>query len=184
MGALTLAVGLAGCAGATPAPVAAGAFTEGDAALFDDQVSFLERPSELSADMREQWAHEVGVRVRRAQVVAVVRVRTMQDSTTVAGARHLRLTAIVEEPLSGAPDATLELGVDSGTRAFDVLERSEDRMLGERFVAFVRYAVEPETGETVAHFHLCVWSKALVDRVQEVVRRGTKQRVIVYEHAR
>lgn len=153
-----------GCAAAA-LNVPATDFRTADALLFDNSVDLVASPVIVEG---ESGAFER--RVVRADLVVAIRVQSLH-SEFVKRRSAYRLTVKVKDRLKGASSKELELRVADDEPGYRSVEVNEDRLLGDSFIAFVKWEADPTSSEPIAHWHLSPDSEAVRDKVDYVLRR-------------
>lgn len=181
--ALSLALGslLCACGGSTPRTGAA--FTENDHLLFDDSVDLISDPTALEGQWRTDWSGTLDGRVRDADVVAYVTVRTVRTDVDLEHRATMRVVPEVERELLGDFEVE-DLLVSESEPGFSAVRTNERSLLGRRFVVFLRWEA---TGTTIAaRWHLSPAEREVTDRVEYLLeRRGVstgRGRVFVHEN--
>ncbi len=154
-----------GCAGVSSS-VTVSELLPADEPLFDHAVDFVEDP----AVARGEWGGTFERRVRRADLIAVVRIRSL-SSDTVRNRSAYRLTARVKDRLEGRSPREVVLRVDDDRGGYETVQANEDRLLEHSFVAFIKWAADPESNEPVAHWHLSPDSKTVRENVDFFLRQ-------------
>jgi hypothetical protein len=184
--AAVLAAG-AGCKGSSQKTTTPTQLTTEDAALFEQGVDFIAKLEGLEGRWREDWERDLQGRVQRADLVAVVTVRTLRTDTDPERRVTHRVVAHVDRVIRGqAPTSELELAVREGAAGFASVDQAVGRLPQQTLVAYVKW-VMGELGEPVAHFHLSPASEEVVAATEGWVARikehgAAGERVIVHTH--
>jgi hypothetical protein len=137
-----------GCSrGATNVPTTA--FLPTDAPLFDHSVDFVEAPVIVEGG----WRGEFERRVDRADLVAAVRA-TSSVAEVVKRSSALRITVRVDERFKGASDRDIELRVDDDQPSFGTVEDSEQRILRDPWIVFIKWETVEGESDLVPRWHL------------------------------
>jgi hypothetical protein len=156
---------LASCGGTSSGPGAVKSpFLPEDEALFDGGVEFVDDPDKLSGRWRKDWEREVSDRVARADAVFVGEVIATRLGSDFEGRSFLDVTVSIEKPLLGTNTETVELRSRSQEPGFRTLARAGDRLLGGKFVAFVKWA--EVDGAVRGRFHLAHASEFVLSAVR------------------
>jgi hypothetical protein len=176
-----------GCGGAAPKPRPVTEFTERDGRLFEDGVDFVGDPEALGGRWRDEWSEHLDHRVRRADAVAIVMVRTVRTDIDLDRRSTYRLLADVEEELLGALPEELSLTVNEQQQGFTTVQGNEERILNQPFVAFVKW-YRTRSGQVEAHWHLAPASEPVLDRTawllekrRDVERDRGRRSVVVHD---
>lgn len=154
-----------GCAGAV-SNVPVTDFRPTDVALFDNSVDLVATPVIVEG---ESGAFER--RVGRADLVASIRVQSLH-SELIKRRSAYRLTVKVKDRLKGESTREIELRVTDEEPGHRTVELNEDRLLRDAFIAFIKWEVDPESAEPIAHWHLSPDSEAVRDKIDYVLRRA------------
>lgn len=158
--AFALAAFVSGCGPSTPALRPLPAYSGRMAALFDDGIDAT--AVGLTGDRKAyqpKYDPDFRERAQTADGVVVVKVTTVSAKAESSGTSYV-LGCHVEKKLAGAhpPADTFELHVASGGPASGILKNLDSKVVGMRFVAFVRAFVRPD-GDAETHFHFAADSK-------------------------
>lgn len=164
--------------------------TEAESAVFANGVDFVDDPSLLEGHWLEAWEQEVDMRVRSADVIALVRITTMRTDADLERRQTHRLQARVDGVRLGQTvreGEHLELVARPGEPGYPTVHENDARILNQRFVAFVRWVQPNPESPVVARWHLAPASERVVRRVNSLVeaRRAPaeeRRRVIVRDH--
>lgn len=137
------------------------------APFFDDAADFIANPGDLEGTWATDYAVELRGRVDAADLICRIHVNTVREDIAVEGARRKHLLATVTSAMHGVapPDERLYLTVDEGSGGFDTIDRNVQRILDNRFVAFVRW-YEDDEGALRAHWHLSPATPEVVGAVR------------------
>ncbi len=182
-------LGGAACHKASTSPgVASAPLSADEARLFERGVDFVAKPDGLEGRWREDWDAELEQRVRSADLVALVTVRTLRTDTAPDQRVTHRLAAHVERVIAGQKRADeLELASDEAAAGFASLDQAMSRMADQKFVAFVRWSPDA-SGEPTAYFHLSPASAEVLEQTEGTVTRvrprepAQGDRVIIRTH--
>lgn len=153
----------ASCGGSSKGSVTS-PFSPEDEALFDGSVEFVEDPAKLSGRWRDDWEREIGARAARADVVFVGVLKTARQGGDSKGRAFVDLGFEVEKTLKGKIDASVDLRSRADHPGHRTLGRAGDRVLGGRFVAFVKWI--EEDGVVRGRFHLAHASDIVLSAVE------------------
>jgi hypothetical protein len=153
-----------GCAGAS-SNVSVTEFRSSDAALFDGAMDLVSEP--VIVDGAQGTLER---RVSRSDVVASIRVHALH-SELVKRRSAYRLTARVKERLKGEAPRELELRVSDQEPGYRTIQRYEDRLLREPFIAFVKWELVQGEAAPVARWHLSPDSEGVREKIDYVLRR-------------
>ena len=164
-----------GCAGASVnAPLTA--FRPSDAALFDNAVDLrTPAPGEGEGGLLD-------ARVRRADLVAAVRVRSL-SSELIKRRSAYRLKLGVEDQLKGTSTGEVVVRVTDAEPGYRTVEVNEDRLLHGSFIAFIKWEIRPDSTDLIPHWHISVDSEPVREQIGTLLRRsgfdpGTEVEVI------
>ncbi len=160
-----LALCALGCAGATP-NVPLTELPPSDAPYFDHAVDLVEDPVLVEGEGGGVFQQ----RVRRSDFVAVVRITSL-SADALPRREAYRLTAKVKNRLKGDSPRELALKVDDDQRGYETVRVNEDRLLDGSFVAFVKWGLDPDSSDPVAHWHLSPNSDQVREKVDFVLRQ-------------
>ena len=157
MGVLCLLVGCAG--GSSNAGHVE--FMPEDEWTFDNAVDLIDKP----AIVESEWQGQFERRVTRADFIGVVRVDSISVDEDREGAGY-RLTAKVIDTWEGRAPRELVLRVHDDEPGFRTVSLYENRLLGSRFVAFVKWQPDPDSNEEIPRWHLSPDSPGVRDKVR------------------
>ncbi|MFN9813844.1 MAG: hypothetical protein ACK6CU_29885 [Deltaproteobacteria bacterium] len=175
-----------GCGSSAPRIVAT-PMTQSQSVVFENGVDYIDDPTLLEGGWLETWEQEIELRARSSDIVAYVRVTTMRTDTDLERRETHRLVAHIDSVRFGQPPGDdLELVVREGDAGFDTVHEQEQRILNQRFVAFVKWTQAGPGDPIVARWHLSPASERIVRRVNALIdaRNGPtedRRRVIVHE---
>jgi hypothetical protein len=157
---------LAACGGGTSSGVGAvkSPFLPEDEALFDGGVEFVDDPEKLTGRWREDWERELSDRVARADAVFVGEVVATRLGADVKGESFVDIGVAVEKKLRGKIGDDVELRSRADDPGYRTLARAGDRLLGGKYVAFVKWV--EEDGKVRGRFHLAHASGFVLSAVQ------------------
>lgn len=140
------------------------------AQFFDDAADFIEDPGDLQGAWSTDYARELQGRVDEADLICRVEVRTINEDISVDGHRRKHLLMQISSVLHGeAPsDNRLHVSVGEGSSGFDTIDRSERRLIGNHFVAFIRW-YEDDDDVVRAHWHLSPATRPLIAMVRRAI---------------
>jgi len=155
-----------GCASAASnAP--ATQFQPSDVGLFDNAVDLVEVPVIVEGD----WSGTFEQRVRRADLVAVVKVHSLSNDF-VSRRSAYRLTVKVKKRLKGSSTKELVLRVSDEEPGYETVQVNEDRLLHDPFVAFIKWEADPGSPDLIAHWHLSPDSDEVREKVDFSLRQS------------
>ncbi len=162
---------VAGCGSATReiVPEVTSPFTEADAVLFGNGLDLVADPRLLEGQWLDTWEDELDRRVQAADVVALVTVRTLRTDVDLDRRQTLRLLTHVERTYLGEVSEDLTLSVREGQPSFGLVRDNERRLLGEQYIAFVKWA--DEEGSIRPRWHLSPASEQVALRVRDLLQR-------------
>jgi hypothetical protein len=85
-----------------------------------------------------------------------------------------RLTVKVKNRLKGSSSKEIVLRVDDDEPGYESVRSNEDRLLQDSFVAFVKWAADPESAEPIARWHLSPDSDAVREKIDYFLRHPMK----------
>jgi hypothetical protein len=142
-----------------------------EARLFERGIDFVAKPDGLEGRWREDWNTELEQRVRNADLVALVTVRTLRTDTAPDQRVTHRIAAHVDRVITGkGPSDELELSADEAAAGFASLDQSIARLADQKFVAFVKWSPD-SAGEPLAYFHLSPASEEVLTETEGTVTR-------------
>lgn len=162
---------LLGCAAAAPEVQPTTPFTEEDTTLFDRGVSYIVDPAALGGGWEAEWAEALELRVQRADAVAVATGHTFREDTNPRQQRTYRVSLTLDTRLYGELPDELVLVSRPTDPGFESVNGQESHILESRFVVFVKWQVNADTGGIEAAFHLEPASETVLARVRELVER-------------
>jgi hypothetical protein len=187
---LSLLVLVSACGSTTReiVPVVTSPFTDADGALFDNGLDLVSDPRLLEGQWLDTWEDELDRRVSRADVVALVTVRTLRTDVDLDRRQTYRLLTHVDRTYLGEVSDDLSLAVREGETGFGTVRTNERRLLGEQYIAFIKWA--DDEGNVRARWHLSPAAEQVALRVRQVLERrrnvreddGTRRRVIIHRN--
>jgi hypothetical protein len=139
------------------------ALTPEEARLFEHGVDFIGRLSGLEGKWRTDWDHDLEERVKGADLIAIVLLRSSRTDRDPEQRITHRFYGDVERALRGTPPAKpIELVVNQGELGFTSVDNNLLRLQGARVLAYVRW-YRDETGMLANHFHLSPASDEVVE---------------------
>ncbi len=181
------AVSIAGCGGAEVEVARPGPFTAEDAQVFDDGVDFVADPEALEGRWRRDWADELDARITRANIVAVVSMRSVSQDSDLDRRMSYRLNVQRERGMLGQMPEEVLFRTSEGDTGFGTVDGNQDRLLQGEFIAFIKWASEEGRDDPVAKWHLSPNSDQVLRRVEYLLQRrrgatGSSGRTVVHEH--
>ena len=165
------AAAVVGCGASTPEVQPTTPFTEQDATLFDRGVSYIVDPAALGGGWEAEWAEALELRVQRADAVGIATGHTFREDTNPRQQRTYRVSLTLDTRLYGQLPDELVLVSRPTDAGFESVNGQESHILENRFVVFVKWQDNPETGAIEAAFHLEPASETVQARVRELVER-------------
>jgi len=162
---------LLGCGGPAPVVQVTTPFTEQDTTLFDRGVSYIVDPAALGGGWEAEWAEALELRVQHADAVAIATGHTFREDTNPRQQRTYRVSLSLDTRLYGELPDELELISRPGDEGFESVNGQESHILQQRFVVFVKWQLNEESGAVEAAFHLEPASPTVQARVRELVER-------------
>jgi hypothetical protein len=161
---LALVTSVVGCGPATPALRPLPAYSGRMAALFDDGIDAT--AVGLTGDRKAyqpKYDPDFRERAQTADGVVLVKVTTVSAKAESSGTSYV-LGCHIEKKLAGAhaPPDTFELQVASSAPSAGILKNLDAKIVGMKFVAFVRAFVRPD-GDPEIHFHFSAGTKDLAE---------------------
>jgi hypothetical protein len=189
--AIFVALPFFGCGGpAETVAVVTGPFTPDHELVFEDGIDLVRDPRVLEGSWLEDWENELDRRVGLSDIVALVTIRTLRTYVDLDRNRTYGLVGEVDRVLFGENvGQELALVVREGHGGFGTIENNERRILDEQYIAFVKWAEEPD-GSVRARWHLSPATDQVAVRVRSLLSRrrpdtegdGTHRRVIVHRN--
>jgi hypothetical protein len=139
-------------------------FSEADRTLFDDGVDMVAEPEGLGGPLLAQWEGELGQRLEHSDIVAVGRFHTVRETVDLDHQATHRLIMKVETRYRGKAKGDLTLGSRHDAPGHETIGRHRDRLLKEKFVAFVR-RFRSDRDEVELHFRLMPATESLLQRL-------------------
>jgi hypothetical protein len=186
---LVVVLGAVACGGPSGAMQVTSPFTDEHARVFQDGIDHVADPSGLEGPWHDSWHADLETRVKLADVIATVTVRTIRTDVDLDRRKTLRLVADVDDTLLGsAPADDVVLVVREGQAGFPTVEGNERRVLDQPFVAYIKWSEGPDGGP-VPRWHLAPATPGVIDETKRLVRRTRdvsrsepRGRTIVHEH--
>ena len=180
-----------------PAPLIAGAlllascgtaFTAGqpwdpnEGRFFDDGIDLIAEPSKLSGEWAFRCDEELGARVSLADLIAVVKVGTVQTTQDLDGLEAKRIdTSIVEVLYGQTPTGAFALRSSKESMGYPLIIRHERHLTGSQLL-FLRW-FEDDKGALDHHFHLSPASPEVLKKVRrKIKRRETEEEAAMMAH--
>ena len=161
-----------GCSASTSTgPEVSSPFTEQDGRLFDDSVDYAENVQDLGGRVASQWRRQVDGLSRGADLIALVRVETVNSGHETNGASLYRLDAVVTgAALKGQlpADRRVELRVSEGATGFNQVRGNESRLQSAVYVLWARWYRDADNSVR-AHWHLSPNNPQLIARVHDAI---------------
>lgn len=177
---------LAGCAGRSKSAATVGTpLTPEQNVAYDQGVEFVSSLEGIEGRWRDDWERDLAVRVRSADVIAVITLRTLRTDTDPEQRVTYRLHGTVDRELIGsAKDGEIDLVTRSDDPGFPSVQGNQSRLANGRFVVFAKRGVEGRV-----HWHLVDASEQSVNateaKISELARapqQSSGQRVIVHNN--
>ena len=169
-------------------PILGAPFTPEDQQYFDDGVDLIGDPESLEGRWREDWATELDQRVRRADSIIYVRIRTLRTDVDLDRRTTYRLFPESERALLGSLPEDLVLAAREGDAGYAAIRQNEPRILGNALVLFLKWDRPEGAATATARWHLSPATEQVTSRVEYLLerRRGVERtergRVIVREN--
>ena len=183
---MALLLGFAACGGRSSANVQYTASSPEQERAFEHGVDFIAALEGIEGRWRNDWEHDLQVRVASADFIGTVKVKTLLTETDPEQRVTHRLVGTVERTLSGDAGKEVELRVREGQLGFATVHDNLQRIQDRSFVAFVKW-YRDDAGEKAAHFHLSPASEAIITQTERTVaikgkvpQSSTGERVIVH----
>lgn len=179
-----IALAVAGCGPAAPPIVVTGPFTAEHEAAFENGVDYIDDPTILEGSWLRTWENDVDRRVQLADAVALVTITTLRQDVDLDRHETYRLIAHVDRERHGDLPDEVTFVVRYDQAGFGTVRGNEERILNQRFVAFIKWV--DQDGQIVARWHLAPASERVVRRVNTLIERvhtpdEERRRVIVRE---
>jgi hypothetical protein len=173
----------AACGGSSKRVAQPGEFTTQHAVIYDDGVDLIEDPDSLQGRWHSDWEVELDQRLDDADLVAQGKVTTLREEINPEGRATYHLLFQIDRTFRGSPRGKeLSLAAREGSAGYASVEQHKVHVIERELVAFVRYAVNPTTGEVAPHFHLMPPSPAVTRGIQRHDAKLNPHRVKVIEH--
>jgi len=165
-------------------------FTAEHEPAFENGLDMVRDPGSLEGAWLETWEDELDGRVTHADLVALITVDTIRHDTDLDRRETFRLIVSVDRRYLGESEDELTLIVREGETGFGTMENHQRRVLDERFIAFIKWQRDEDTGDIRARWHLAQATDQIASRVRDLlVRRREVQtaepgrrRVIVHRN--
>lgn len=154
-----------GCS-ATSVSAPATQYTASDAVLFDKSVDLVWDPIIVEGE----WGGAFERRIARADLIAAVRAESIVTEVVKRRAAY-RITVRVGQRLKGDSPDELVLRVRDDEPGHPTVEDSEDQILHEGFIAFVKWEDREGANERIPHWHLSPDSPAVRAKIEHGLRR-------------
>jgi hypothetical protein len=173
----------AACGGSEKRVAQPGEFTAEHGALYDDGVDLIEDPDSLAGRWRSDWEVELDRRIADGDLVALGKVTTLREEIDPEGRATYHLLFRVDRVYRGkARGQEISLAAREGAGGYASVRQNREHVIDRPLIAFVRYAVNPTTGEVSPHFHLMPPSNAVSRGLQRHDAKMNPHRVKVIEH--
>jgi hypothetical protein len=154
-----------GCA-ATTASAPVTEYTASDAILFNESVDLVWDPIIVEGE----WGGAFERRIARADLIAAVRAESIVTEVVKRRTAY-RITVEVAQRLKGESSDELVLRVRDDEPGYRTVEDSEDQILHEGFIAFVKWEAREGADALVPHWHLSPDSPAVRAKIEHGLRR-------------
>ena len=178
---IVLSLLLAGACGASQPRTELPPLTTEQARAFDNGVDFIVSLEGLEGRWRDDWDHDLTLRVAAADRISVVTLRTLRTDTDPQQRVTYRLQSTVERDLVGEGAREIELAAMPDQPGFPSVRDSYARLADKQYVAYVR------EGEGGPRWHLSAASPAVLLETERKITdlaRSSKEndgvRVIVH----
>lgn len=180
---------LLACGGGEPEALVGAPLSAEDRQLFDDGLDLVADPEALEGEWRRTWSQELDQRVRRADVVAYVRVETMRTDVDLDRRTTYRILVKGEQELLGElPADGVELRAREGDRGYNTVEGQDERILDQQFVLFLKWDRPEGSTSVTPRWHLAPRVDQVTSRTEYLLERRRDVRteepgtVIVHTH--
>lgn len=156
-------------------------FTADDAKSFEDGADLIEDPDQLEGQWRLDWDRDLDRRIAQSDLIVLGTVTTLRAETDLEHHTSYQIVLGIERALEGdKPKGELTLTSREGASGYSSVVEHHDRFLNRQLVAFLKYAAGPEGGPVIAHFHLSVPSKVVLERVAayDAKKRPTSVQIV------
>jgi hypothetical protein len=180
---IVLALGLlvAGACGGAQKRAALPPLTEEQAHAFDNGIDFIASLEGLEGRWKDDWEHDLTLRVSASDRVALVTVGTLRTDSDPQQRVTYRLHAEVDKDLVGGGDDEIELTVLADQVGFASVHDNQTRLTDKQYVVYLR------EGPEGSRWHLSAASDAVVleteRKITDLARAPKKSdgaRVIVH----
>ena len=172
---------LAGACGASQPHSQLPPLTTEQALVFDNGVDFIVSLDGLEGRWRDDWDHDLTLRVAAADRIALITVRTLRTDTDPQQRITYRLQSSVERDLVGEGGKEVELTALPDQPGFASIHDNPTRLSDKQYVAYLR------EGPSGARWHLSAASPPVVleteRKITDLSRSSKKNdgvRVIVH----
>ncbi len=168
---LVLCVILLGCGGAAKTAMRPSSpFTAQDAQLFEDAVEFVSDPDALTGRWGDDWAHDLTGRAASSDLIARVKVTTLETQIDPQQRTTFRLTTQILQTLKGGAPDQLSLTVADDAPGYSSIDPGRARLVSEEFIVFAKWYTKAD-GTVGAHWHLSIASPQVTSRVRAELDR-------------
>lgn len=155
---------LASCGGSgVHSGAVSGPLLEGDEALFDGGVEYVDDPEKLTGRWRDDWHRELGERIERSDAIFRGEVSSTRVGVDGEGHRFVDIRFEVEEVYLGKTRGAVEVRSSARDPGHRTIERRADSLFGEEFLVFVKWVREED--RVRGRFHLVTASRSVVSAV-------------------
>jgi hypothetical protein len=170
------------CGGAKPKGAVV-PLTSEQAKAFDNGVDFVATLEGLEGRWRDDWDHDLQVRVATADLIAAVTVRTLLTQTDPSQRPTYRLVARVDRELVGEEeDRELELSVGEQQLGYLSVRENMERIADKSYVVYLKR--DTDTGVS---WHLSPASDQVISETESKItqlsrapKKDSGERVIVH----
>jgi len=165
---------LAGCGGAATSTVTVTSpFSARDGELFDDAADYLTDPSGLSGAWADGWAKDLDERTKTANVVAVVKVKTIVSDIDLQQRKGVRLVPELSRAIRGTLPPDTGLSVSEGRPGYTSVDHNRTQLMDGDYVLFLKW-YRTDDKSVLAHWHLAPASEAVMTRIEKALGMGEK----------
>lgn len=158
----------AACRSAPPAPLPR--LTADDAELFGNAVEYIGDPKDIGHEWTQSWLADLDARLRRADLIATVKVRSVDMDAIAGESRWVRLQTQIDETLWGQANmAHLELPVHGRDAGFVTVEGKDEQILKRSWLALVAWYRVGDDGAKQARWTLYPASSLVMQRSATVI---------------
>ena len=151
-------------------------FTAEHEPVFENGLDMVRDPSTLEGAWLSTWEDELDARVSLADVVGLVTVQTVRQDTDLDRRETFRLIVRVDRTYLGEVEDELTLVVREADAGFGTIETSQQRILDQQFIVFVKWQRDDETDAIVARWHLAQATESIAGRVRDLLERRRQVR--------